>query len=197
MSYEKMVTDLTATATRQKRTAAVMAAWLKSGKAKKFLDPVAALKGMEHVSTVQWVSCGQLYIYVYVKELKGFNGIELMSLLNVWEYMNPSRNAVNDYPQNVNRVFTFEYYSVHVESGFDSPISLVVNVTIDATAASDSPTCRKVVTGYTDGKPQPIYKIECDEPVEESAVTFPYKDLKVEEVRIEPAPASVANDVPF
>ena len=174
MSYDDNINRLIQDANRNKRVAMMMANFLKSGKAKRFIEPLEAMKS-DTISYQVALYGNGLYFYVKIKDLKSFKGADLEGILNVFEYMNPSSTSSKDYPEDLHKEFSFWWLDVFSAENPDSPNyphKAGVYVNIEARVVSDSPTCRQEVIGYTDPiEPAPIYKLVCDDEQPQPATT--------------------------
>ena len=169
MNYQDSLSSLVEDSTRAKRNAMLMASWLKSGKAKRFIEPAILMAAAQkNADCYQSVSANWLYINLYIRDLPSFKGPEVEALLNVFEYMEPSDTETSEYPNALTKSVTYRFRNV-AESD-DGRANLNVVICVDMRVSSDSETCRKEVIGYTDPKPQPIYKLVCDDEVKADVV---------------------------
>lgn len=146
-------------AQERKKMAQRMGAFLKSGKARYYLDLVDAM-AQGDITYYAFAGEQTMYINVYVKELEGFkNEPRLEGILQQFNYMNPTDCETSDLPSQLRRDFGFAYD--HIVDEDQNRIR--VKITIECTVKSDSATCKQVVIGMTEGKPMPIYKLECSD----------------------------------
>lgn len=145
-------------------------AYLKTGKFKKFLEPLSVMaEGNNKMSLHTSTSNGVVYAFVNIEGLEGFTGNEVEGLVNLFQYMNPSNMDVRDMPSVLSKEFRFNFDNVHVGEYLGITVPVRVLILITAAAKEDSETCKKVVVGYTQPKePEPIYKLECSQPGEEN-----------------------------
>lgn len=148
--------ELIDTATREKRTAMAMAAFLKTARARKFVEPALCMRG-DTVRTSFFVTGGSMHVTLRVDNLEGFKDERLAGILTTYEYLNPDKQTVNEFAQYYNKEFRFHWYD-----RTDDGIGLSVYVIVDATIKNDSSTCKRVVVGMSTPEPQPVYKMVCD-----------------------------------
>jgi hypothetical protein len=162
MSYDSEVAQCLQNANAQKKRAMLMAAYLKSGKARKFFEPALAMaKSNPNCSVSTSASQGTLYVWIYVRNLESFKSPAVEGMLNVWEYLNPSHTSQTDYPASLNKDISYRFDNVAKSD--DGMYNINAMVQVQLYVKEDSPTCRKVVVGYTEGKPEPIYELTCDD----------------------------------
>lgn len=143
-----------------KRKAQAMGRFLKSPRAASLFQQMSALQGST-VNVYPFTAGATLHFTVRVDKLEGFKDPRLAGILEMMEFWGPFESYTSDYPSSLNRDFSYAYREkVDQLTGH----SMYTRVTVQAFVKSDSETCRKVVVGYTDATPQPIYKIECDDP---------------------------------
>lgn len=87
---------------------------------------------------------------ISLKNLNGFKDPKLAEVLERLIMLNPVRMSSADYPANYNRDYHFSF------NGLQVSVYAYIN--------SDSPTCKKVVTGerYVAGYVEQTYAFECD-----------------------------------
>lgn len=158
MDINEHMNNLSENALFDKKKAQTMAAFLKTAKARKFVETGLAMKG-ETVSCFTGIyNCSTLGVHIRVNELEGMKDERLQGILNAFMFMEPEETRNSDYAAGLQRTFNF-YWNIRAD---DAP-SLRVWVAVEAQVKDTSETCKKVVVGYTDGKPQPIYKLECSD----------------------------------
>jgi len=158
-----LTSDLLANASRTKRQAMASANFIKSGKLKKYLDLLTSMVDGE-VITEPWafLSGVMIYLNMRVNDLDSFKGERIQGILTSLEYLNPTDQSVTDYAEFFNKEFI--YHFKHIVN--DNDIAVTVRICIDARVKHDSPTCKRVVTGYKPASdPTPIYGIVCDDEV--------------------------------
>ena len=153
---DSLIADLIADTAQTKRAAMTMAAFLKTGKAKKFVAMAKEMDG-ETISSYIYTSGTAMYVSLHVTHLDGFKDARLAGILDAFEFMNPDSNVTDDYAAGYSRTFRFVY-------NFRSPdaLTIVVYATVEAKINADSTTCERVVVGMTKPKAMPIYKLVCD-----------------------------------
>lgn len=139
------------------KIARAMKAFVQTPKVREILTIAEAMSG-ESITTDSSIYHSQLYIIVTVRDLDGFKDQRLMGILAAFEYQRPKSTDTVDVAANMEREFIFKWKGKTVD-GFEPSIRLAVS----ARAKEDSATCRKVIVGYTEGKPEPIYKLECSD----------------------------------
>lgn len=155
----KITADLIKGATYKKAQAMSMANFVKAGKVNKYVETLTAMVADGH-SIFCFCSDSAIYLTLTISDLDSFKGERIQGILTALEYLNPSSQGVQEYAAELNKDFTYRFS--HKSAVSDVP-DVTVIVVLQAYAKSDSDTCKKVITGYTDGKPQPIYKIECSD----------------------------------
>lgn len=149
-----------------KKRAQALAAFLKTGRAREFVETAFAMVGdTVNVYTYTWST--ELQISVYVKKLVGFKDERLAGILAQFEYLNPLRTSMSENADNREKVFSYHYEGKpDVANGYTPKVCVDVHAEIN----SDSETCKQVVTGYTEARaPRPIYKLVCDGETDPSA----------------------------
>jgi len=143
----------------RKRMAQRMGAFLKTGKARRYLD-IAEAMAQNGITFYAFMSEQTMYINVYVNDLEGFkNEPRLEGILQQFNYMDPTDCETSDMPASMRRDYGFAYD--HVVD--DEQNTIRVKITVECTVKADSATCKQVVIGMTEGKPMPIYKLECSD----------------------------------
>lgn len=140
-----------------KQTAQAMGRFLQTARARKFVETADAMSG-ETVNYHTFMAGSTMFVQVQVKNLEGMKDERLVGILAAFEFMNPDEQDVSDYAAGFTREFLFRFYIRAPQTP-----TLCVRVSVTANIKSDSETCRREVIGYTDGKPEPIYKLVCDE----------------------------------
>lgn len=148
-----------------KQAAQAMGVFLKTGTAKKFIETCIAMRG-DTITSQFSASGATLYCWVRVGDLEGIKDERLQGILTAFEFMNPDQQETSDYAAGRLREFKFRWRT-RVDS-----VHLSVCIEVAASIKEDSETCKRIVIGYTDGKPEPIYKLECSdqEPAPEGEV---------------------------
>lgn len=159
MNTQPKLNELIQNCVRAKKVAQGMAAFYKTGFAKKLVETALAMKG-ETVGIYIWTGGDCLYIHVDVNSLTGFVDPRLVGILEAWEYLNPDKTLMRDEAGRRMKVFTFIFKGHLDESNNMTPS---IDVLVNASIVEDSATCRQVIIGYTEPKAEPIYKLECDE----------------------------------
>lgn len=139
------------------KIARVMKVFVQTPKVREILTITEAMAG-DTISVSSMIYHSQLYINVAVRNLDGFKDQRLMGILAAFEYQSPASTDCMDTAANMERDFIFGWKGKTID-GFEPSIRLVVS----ARAKEDSTTCRKVIVGYTEGKPEPIYRLECSD----------------------------------
>jgi hypothetical protein len=145
-------------AVRTKKRAQALGAFLKTGKARQFVEAVYAMRG-ETIEVYAYTYTSTVQLSVYVKELEGFKDARLAGILQAWEYMNPVSTRMSEDAASYAKTFTYTYEMPHDET---NDVTVTVEVMVTASIKDESPTCQRVVVGMTDPKPQPIYKLVCE-----------------------------------
>lgn len=151
---------LVADALSAKKEAQALGQFLKTAKAAAFVKEAKGMEG-ETVRSYVWTSGRTLHIQLYVRELEGFKDERLAGILMHWEFRNPSSQNIDEYAAVLTKEFRFTYDMPKAND--DDDVTIRVQVLVEARVKSDSPSCHQVVIGYTEAKPQPIYKIVCDD----------------------------------
>lgn len=166
MSLDKVLANLIDEAARAKKNAQDIGAFLKSGKLKKYAEPATSIYNESAGITGFYFTYDRnVFFKVQVKDLDGFTDPRLEGILNSFEYLNPTHTEVSEYAGNLTKEFRYSY-DLQFNDG-----TITVIVEIDARVKDDSPTCRKEIVGYTDPKPQPIYRIVCEDGADTPALT--------------------------
>lgn len=135
-----------------------LGAFLKAGKADKFLDVVQTMTAPESgLRSWSFPYDRTLYTQLTVDKLDGFTDQRLEGIINAFEYLSPNETRMEENANQLAKEFTFVWNFQFNEE------TVRIQIDVKAVVKSDSPTCRKEVIGYTDPKPAPIYKIVCDD----------------------------------
>lgn len=145
-------------ALRFKKQAQAIGAFLKTGRAKRFVDTAVAMEG-EWVRSYVFSSNSNLYIQLYVKDLSGFKDQRLAGILSTLEYLNPDQTEMVENAGQMSKNFHYTYEQPRDEV---NNVRVLVHINVEATIVSDSETCQRVMVGMTTPQPQPIYKLVCD-----------------------------------
>ena len=159
MNTQDKLDNLIRDCVRAKKIAQGMAAFYKTGFAKKLVETALAMKG-DTVGIYIWTGGDNLSIHVDVNSLTGFVDPRLAGILEAWEYLNPKTTSMRVEAGQRMKVFMFRFNGPLDESNEMTPH---VDVYVNASIVEDSATCRQVVVGYTEPKAEPIYKLECSE----------------------------------
>lgn len=155
MDYMKPLIE---SAAHTKKQAQALGNFLKTGKAKQYVDMCFAMKG-ENVEVYAYTWTLSIQISVYVKELEGFVDPRLAGVLQQMEYLNPRNTSMSESAAQLTKTFTYTFDAPRDEAtGFKPTVAICVY----ASVKDDSETCKRVVIGMTDAKPEPIYKIVCE-----------------------------------
>ncbi len=138
-------------------------AYFKTSKPKKFLETAAAMVG-DTVSMYSYQCSGDMVVSITVKSLEGFKDERFMAILSAFDYLNPTSTNMSENGTALSKQVRYDF-----PGAVDNGVTLTeVRVYVEGYVKSDSETCRREVIGMTEPKPQPIYKIVCDDASVES-----------------------------
>lgn len=160
----KLAKSLSSSAEYMRGQAMTMNAYLKTGKVNKFLEPIAAICEAlpDTANAFTSTASGTIYLFLEINQLEGFKTDKIESLLNLFEYLVPTRTSAEDVASHLTKVVCYTFADVYTAEYGGKYFSCNVYIRISLTAKEESETCKRVVVGYTDPQePQPIYKIEC------------------------------------
>jgi len=157
MTYQLYLEKLVEEVEEAKQKSMALGNFMKRGKANKFLATAYGMAG-DTVSIHSFTSTDTLFITMEVNKLDGFKDSRLEGILNAFEYLNPDTTSAREFAA---------WRSKETQYGFsfavpDQRFQVRVVVTINANIVEDSNTCKRVIVGMTEGKPQPIYRLVCE-----------------------------------
>lgn len=155
-------------AENMKQRAMLMGRIAKSGKLAKFDNTLATLAKADPAnrSRYSWICGYDFQFNLYIRELTSFTEGAAVSILQVFEYMNPVSTKIHDNATYFTKVITYRF---PVNTPTDEEPEVTAEVQIELTVKKDSTECRRVQIGMTDPKPYPIYALDCDPAPAEAA----------------------------
>lgn len=100
-----------------------------------------------------------MYLTISLRNLSSLKDPLLVKALETFDNEEPHYTSSQDYPGVNERDFRFTYQII--DRGKE--LTTMICVSIEARFKEDSATCRKVMVGYTEPTPQPIYEIRCED----------------------------------
>lgn len=132
---------------------------LQTPKGRKLTDMVDYLAEKYGAEKYVWGGYSFVDIGLTLTNLNGLKDESLETLLFSFISANPEQERTTDNPERLSRSYTFTWTLYDTQSDYALPFKVAVH----AHFKGDSPTCHKVVTGYTEPKEaQPIYKLSCE-----------------------------------
>ena len=137
-----------------------------SGQYRRLVETTFSMEG-EGVVTYGFAGSNTLYLQINVAKLTGFADPRLMGVLTAFEYHNPDFTGIEEFAHRHTKVVN---YTFRAESEIPG-LELSIRVSVEATIATDSETCKQMVIGYTQAViAKPIYKMICDSEAELTAI---------------------------
>ena len=112
----------------------------------------------EDFTKYTYINGATVYVMLSLRNLEGFKSERLKHILSAFNDFDPTSMATHDNATYMLRSYTFNY-----NMSFKDGVLGFITIVVDAGVKDDSTTCERVVVGMTEGKPQPIYKMVCND----------------------------------
>jgi hypothetical protein len=156
---KKLIQEMVETADYKARKLREGKRWMSSPPMKKILDSIDYLAEKHKASVSHYFDGTYNSVYLTLKELSGLKDEGLAALLNSMLHHEPAESTTEDDARSYARNYRFTFWSQ------DPDFYGRLTVTVTANFKTDSETCKRVVTGYTEPEKeaQPIYELRCEE----------------------------------